>query len=278
MTCDTGGIDDLQCEAQGVKAESDALAAVAADLDKRRTAFETARGDYSKARDEAAKAVKELDRRLKCLMPGFKDKDKAPLNRDEVECLDKAFAQVLDCMDECPEDQGCCVCEDCGFDGQTWTVGQIDDLRSRVEKVENCFDEVLVKEPDALKTRVADATTLVSTLEDDLDKEPRDAKRLYARAKEARRALEVIWGGFKDVNDFQNCLCCGFTCSLKGRKLLAQLAGDLAYQKCQEASRRKRCDWLSKNMVEETLATALVICPPGPPCGGDEQATTVAQV
>jgi hypothetical protein len=274
MTCNTGAIDDLQCEAKGVKAESDALAGVAAALDTRRTAFETARGDYSTAREQAAKDVKDLDGKLECIMPGFKDKDKAPLNRDEVECLDKAFAQVLECLDECPEDQGCCVCEDCGFDSQTWTVGQIDDLRGRVEKVEKCFDEVLVKEPEALKTRVEEARKLVDTLKEDMDKTPRDAKRLYARALEARRALEVIWGRFKDVNEFQNCLCRGFTCSLKGRKLLAQLAGDQAYQWCQEESRRKRCDWLRKNMVEETLATALVICPPGSSSDSGEQTKT----
>jgi hypothetical protein len=101
-----------------------------------------------------------------------------------------------------------------------------------------------------------------------MKKEPRDeANRLYAQAREARYSLDVIWGRFKDVNEFQNCLCCGLACSLRGRQLLAQLAGDQEYGKCQQESRQKRCDWLAKNLVEETLATQLVICPPSRPCG-----------
>jgi len=268
MTCDTGAIDDLQCQARAVKAESDTLAEQAEKLNTRRTAFETARSEYSTARDEAAKTVKELDGKLKDHLTSIK----CMLNRDEVECLDKAFAQVLDCLRECGDGQGCCVDENCGFENQTWIVGQIDDLRTRVEAVEKCFDDVLVKEPSALQQRVTDVQKLVGDLGDALKKESRDgANRLYARAREARYFLDVIWGRFKDVNEFQDCLCRGLACSLRGRQLLAQLAGDQEFQRCQQEFRRKRCDWLGKNIVEETLATELVICPPRRPCG-DEQA------
>jgi hypothetical protein len=271
MTCNTKGMDDLECEAKAVKAESDALTGVAEALATRRKAFGTARGDYTKARDEARMTVKGLRRDVEGLL---KD-TRCLLNRDEADCVDRAFTQVLDCLEDCPEEQGCCVDEGCGFEKQTWTTGQIDDLRRRVEKVEKCFDEVLVKEPAALKQRVEDAKKLIDGLNDAMRATPReDEKRLYARAKEAEWALDSIWGRFKDVNEFQECLCCGLTCSLRGRQWLAVLAGKQAYEQCQEESRRKRCEWLRKNIVDETLATQLILCPPGAPCGEEPEATT----
>jgi hypothetical protein len=271
MTCNTKGMDDLQCEAKAVKAESDALAQVAEALATRRTAFETARGEYTKARDEAAKTVKNLDRKIDDLL---KD-TRCLLNSDEAKCVDQAFAQVLDCLEDCPGEQGCCIDDGCGFEKQTWTTGQIDDLRRRVEKVEKCFDEVLVKEPADLKKRVEAVQKLVDDLTEALKATPReDANRLYARAKEAKWALASIWGRFKDVNEFQECLCCGLTCSLRGRQWLAVLAGKQAYEQCQEDSQTKRCKWLRKNIVDETLATQLILCPPGASCGDESKATT----
>ena len=115
---------------------------------------------------------------------------------------------------------------------------------------------------------------VVDALAAALKADPReDANRLYARAKQARWTLDKIWGRFSDVNEFQNCLCRGLTCSLRGRQWLAQLAGKKAYQECQEASRLRRCQWLRDNMVDETLATQLLLCPPGPPCGDDSDQT-----
>jgi hypothetical protein len=267
MTCDTGAIDDLQCEASGVKAESDALAAVAKALADRRTAFETARSEYTKAREAANQAVKDLNRRVDDLLD---DTRCLPLNKDEFDCIDKAFGQVLDCLRDCRGETGCCVDEGCGFADQTWTVGQMDDLRVRVEKVEKCFDEVLVKEPAALTARVEALTKQVDELAEALKADPREeVNRLYARAKRLRWLLDDVWGGFADVNEFQNCLCRGLTCSLKGRGWLAQLAGKKAYQDCQDASKQRRCTWLRDNMVDETLATQLVLCPPEPACGED---------
>jgi hypothetical protein len=273
MTCDTRGIDDLQCEATGVKAESDALAAVAGALATRRTDFETARSAYTKAREAAVQAVKDLDRRVGDLL----DDTRCLLNKDEVACIDDAFGQVLDCLEDCGDDVGCCVEEGCGFQDQTWTVGQMDDLLVRVGKVEKCFDEVLVKEPTVLADRVAKVKALVDTLAEDLKADPREeGNRLYARAKQARWALDHVWGRFADVNEFQDCLCRGLSCSLQGRHWLARLEGKKAYQKCQENARLRRCTWLRDNMVDETLATQIILCPPGAPCGEDGHNATGA--
>ena len=264
MVCDTSGIDDLQCEATGIKAESDALAAVAEDQAKRRIAFETARAAYTKARDAASQQVKDLNRTVDDLL----DDTRCLLNRDDVTCIDQAFNQVLDCLESCTDEPGCCVGEGCGFEDRTWTVSQMDDLRIQVERVERCFDEVLVKEPAALGLRVTGVQEMVDELAKDLKADPReDANRLYARAKQASWVLDGIWGRFANVNEFQNCLCCGLTCSLRGRQWLALLAGKKAYQECQEGSRTRRCQWLRDNMVDETLATQLILCPPGTPCG-----------
>jgi hypothetical protein len=135
---------------------------------------------------------------------------------------------------------------------------------------------VLIKEPAALKQRVADVQKLVDELTAAMKVEPRDAYSLYARAKQASWALGGIWGGFKDVNEFQDCLCCALTCSLRGRQWLAQLEGKKKYQECQEKAHEKRCEWLKKNMVAETLATQLILCPPAPPCGDKGEETTQA--
>lgn len=265
MTCDTRGMDDLQCEAAGVKAESDELAAVATALAKRRTAFETARSAYTRARDLANVSVDKLADDVESLLRDTR----CLLNRDVQACIDQAFSQVLECLDDCATTGGCCVDEGCGFGDQSWTVGQMDDLRVQVEKVEKCFDEVLVAEPAGMTARVAAVQALVDQLNVALAAKPReDPSRLYARAKHVEWKLASVWESFADANEFQNCLCRGLTCSLRGRQWLAQLAGKKAYQECQEASRLRRCTWLRDNIVDETLATRLILCPPGSPSAG----------
>jgi hypothetical protein len=268
-TCDTGAIDDLRCEATGVAAEAAALAAVADQLEARRTAFDTARKAYGDARAAAADTVKSIRRDLENLEIDIK----CLLTDEELDCIEKAFRQVRDCVDECSTTQGCCVAEDCDFDSEEWTVERIADLTARVEKIEHCFDDELVKEPVQLAARVAKVAELVDKLKADTKVDPKDKNRLSARLKEAALALETVWGSFGDVNEYQECLCCGLTCSLKGRQVLAQLAGDKAFQECQELARKKRCDWLLANIVEETIAVLLLVCPPDGPCHEGEEPT-----
>ncbi|MFF0097516.1 hypothetical protein ACFYSF_47640 [Streptomyces canus] len=264
MECDTGAIDDLQCRARAVKAESDAFAAVAEALGKRRTAFETARGEYGAARDEAAEIVAEVRSKVEEALAEIRCR----LHRDEIDCLDRAFQQVLDCLEDCPDREGCCADAD-WFENETWTVDQSEGLRLRVERVEKCFDDVLVNEPEAVRKRAADLQALLAELDTVGKAEPREStKKLYARAKQVSYAADAIWGRFADVNEYQECLCCALTGSLRGRELLAQLAGDQAYLTCQEESRAKRCAWLGAHMVAETLAVELKLRPRG---GGAQQ-------
>ena len=256
--CDTGAIDELRCEAAGKLAEAAEITASAAALDARQKAFETIRKTYSTARDAAALAVDALDARLKTLTP----KLRCELHKDRADCVDRAFDEVIACVEECTGGTGCGIAEDCGFTGETWTAGQIDELRARVEKVEKYFDDVLLKEPDALTARVAAVQKLVDDLDAAKKAGTETDERLYARAKEARWWLDGVWGAFADVNEFRDCLCRGINCSLQGRKLLSELVGDKAFQDCQAASRLARCTWLRNNIVDETIAVVLRICPP----------------
>jgi len=119
---------------------------------------------------------------------------------------------------------------------------------------------------------VAALKDLVDALVADSSAEPKkDPTELYARVKAASRDLERIWGGFADANDYQECLCRGLTCSMTGRKVLAQLEGEKAMADCQEKAQKARCQWLAEHIVEETLAAIPKVCPPDEPCenGGE---------
>ena len=256
MTCDTKRIDDLECEGKALKAESDAYSKDAEALKTRREAFEKARTAYTTERGKVDARHKGLKEDIDKLV----EKAECALNKDERERIDKAFDQVLDCLKECPEDVGCCV--DCGFVSQRWTVDQMDGLLARVLKVEKCYDD-LVKEPEQLAKRL-------ETLEQEfkeLDESKLEAKRTYAMAKRLAWLFGSIWGRFPDASKYHDCLCRGLQCSLRGRKLLAELAGQKAYQECREATRIARCEGLRKNIVEETLATYDVLSP-APNAGG----------
>ena len=280
-SCDTGSVDDLNCQAEALKAESEAMTDVAEASAGRRTKFEIARSDYIKARDAAvlarkvgdaadktvgdAPVKKGLEERVAYLV---EDKGcKLMFDQVVIDCINNAFDQVVDCLHECGDDQGCCAAQDCDFTSQTWTVDQIDGLRTRVKKCEDCFDNVLVVEPEKLTERVKQLKEKLDLLEPmyhkvDESTLAEEKKRIYAAAKEADWLLQRLWGAFPDINTYQDCLCRGFTCSLKGRAWLAELEGQKKYQECQELSRKARCATMRAKIVEETLATELVLCPP----------------
>ena len=257
------------------------MAAVAEASASRRIKFDSARTDYITARDAAvlarkvgdaadttvadAPVKKGLEERVAHVL---EDKNcRLKLDPQVIDCINRAFDQVVDCLHECGDDQGCCAAQDCDFTSQTWTVDQIEGLRTRVKKCEDCFDNVLVVEPAALAQRVTKLKEKLDLLETAYDKVEEstideEKKKVYAGAKEADWLLQGLWGAFPDVNSYQDCLCRGFTCSLRGRAWLAELEGQKKYQECQETSKKARCDSMRGKIVEETLATELVLCPP----------------
>ncbi|WP_433830943.1 hypothetical protein ACQP2E_12200 [Actinoplanes sp. CA-015351] len=264
--CDISGIDDLKCEAAAVKAESDELASSATALDNRQKAFEAARTGYGTERRAADSAAKALKTRLEELSSFLECK----IHADRRPLLKQAFDNILKSIRECSEKTTEGVPEDCGFTGEQWTADRIADLRTRVEKVEKFFDDVLVKEPEGLKARVAEVKKLVDDLDTAKVAPGADWEKLYVQALEAGWRLDIVFAPFGDPEVFQCDLCRGITCSLQGRKLLANLIGDKSFQDCQALSRRNRCDELRKNLVTETLTAA------GNPSSNASQPSSIA--
>jgi hypothetical protein len=261
MTCDPTEIDEDQCAAEGITKQAAVIAEDKPALDARRTKFSTARSEYTQARAEAAKTVKDVRYKLEHVL----DQLSCKLTDDEKSCLDDAFAEVVACIEDCDPPPGCCVDDECDFDTDFSDVppeelmaaieARIAEIRRRVEAVEKCFDEVLIAEPEALKQRAADRKTEIEDLIEDLGADPKkDESELYARALKAQRDLDEVWGGFEDANHFQDCLCEGLKCSARGRRVIAELSGELQRLTCLEGKATARCEWLKEHIVEETVA------------------------
>jgi hypothetical protein len=250
MNCDNARVDDLKCEAEGLKAEAAEEAGTAVAQENRKKATEAARTAYRTERTAAEAAVKALETRLKDLTGLIECK----VHADRRPLIKSAFDEVLECIRECSETTDDRVPEDCGFTSEEWTTDRVAGLRARVEKVEKYFDEILTKEPEALKNRVAAVTKLVDDLAKAKDVEGTDWERLYVQALEAGWKLKMVYRPFDDANVYQDDLCRGLTCSLEGRRLLRRLVADKAFEDCQTRSRKTRCDEMRTNLVSETLA------------------------
>lgn len=273
--CDPDDLDGLTCEAEGVKARAAYAAKYEGDLKNRRTAFDSARQAYSDARTAATNDVGQIrhqlhriEEQLRCQLP------------DDIErCLDDAWREVYERLEACGLPTGCCIDDDCEFDTHCEGV-PTEQLRARqaeyerrVAAAEKCFDEVLVKEPTELKNRVAklkqDVEALATAAASSTTPDPKHA---FATALWAKRRLHDIWLGFKDANAYHECVCGGLICSLRGRKALAVLAGELAVRQCREDENEKRCEWLRTHVVDEILAVSLRLCPPA--AAGEEAGRT----
>jgi hypothetical protein len=272
--CDPDDLDRLTCEAKGVKARADYTAEHQADADKRRTAFEGARKAYSDASTAAAADVKQIRHQLHRILEQLR----CQLPDDVEHCLDRSWEEVYERLERCGMPRGCCIADDCEFDTRCDDVSTEElharqaEIERRVEAAEKCFDD-LIKEPAALTARVAklkqDVDALATAAADPATPDPRNA---YATALWARQRLRDIWLGFENANAYHECLCSGLICSLRGRKALAVLAGELAVRQCRYDERDKRCQWLRDHVVDEILAVSLRICPPPSAKGEDDDA------
>jgi hypothetical protein len=265
--CDIGELDVLKCEAEGIKRQAAYTAEHEADLQRRRTEFDGARTAYADARAAAHADVKELRHRLSRILEQLK----CQIDDDEViGCLDRAWEEVHERLRACGEPAGCCIDDDCDFDTRCDDVSteellaRIADIERRVKAAEACFDE-LIQEPAKLTARVAKLKQDVEALAAAIaDPKTADYRQAYATALWAWQRLRDIWLGFEHANEYHDCLCQGLMCSLRGRKALAVLEGELAVRTCREDAEKARCTWLREHVVEEILATYLKICPPRP--------------
>jgi hypothetical protein len=264
--CDVGALDDLACESEGIKAQAEYTASKETDLKRRRTAFDTAKAEYATARTDAAAQVNELRHRLTQL----REQLRCRLSRRVIECLEEAWNEVRDELRECGAvEAGCCLGDDEQCEFETGEEGSDQDLRARkaeferrVKAAEDCFD-ALILEPAALTQRVADLKLEVDAITAEAaDPATTDVKHTYARLLWAWQRLVDIWLGFEDVNAYNDCLCRGLACSVRGHKAIAVLVGELAVRACREQAEQARCTTLRTHVVDEILSVFLKLCPP----------------
>jgi hypothetical protein len=228
-------------------------------LSERRKKYDTARKDYSSARTAAHANVEDITRQLKRIIEQLE----CTLPPGDVSCLKSAQQKVHEDLVACGQKTGCCA-GDCDFD-ETYDGKETPDLYAEIKKVQAhvtatqaCFDK-LADEPTQIPVRVAALKGDVDKLSASIASDPKDAdpRRWYATALYYQRRRTDIWIGFKDVNDYVDCLCQALNCLVKGYIALAGLYGELAVRECRDKKRRDRCDWLQNNVVEQILAECL---------------------
>ena len=113
--CDPGLLDELKCQPKASRPQAEYNAAHGQELDEARTAFMTARAAYNAARSAAEPLVADARRQLEDL----EDRVRCQLDRDDVECIDTAFGRVVERLNRCGHERGCCCDEDCDYDDDT---------------------------------------------------------------------------------------------------------------------------------------------------------------
>src|SRR5271154_587822 len=110
--CDPGLLDDLKCKAQGIAKQAEYNAAHGQELDTARAAYMTARAAYNTVRGAAEPLVAEAHRQLEEL----EDRVRCQLDREGVECINLAFGRIVERLNLCGHERGCCCEGDCDFD------------------------------------------------------------------------------------------------------------------------------------------------------------------
>ena len=166
--CDPGLLDDLKCKAKGIEEQAKYNADHGKELDDARTAFEAARAAYSKARSEAEPEVAEARRELEEL----RDRIRCQLDDEELECLDRAFGRIVERLDRCGHERGCCCDGDCDYDDDVRECdpddvpGRLAVIECRTKEAADCFwnligEHTVVPEPAPAALALAAASTLL---------------------------------------------------------------------------------------------------------------------
>jgi hypothetical protein len=80
-----------------------------------------------------------------------------------------------------------------------------------------------------------------------------DLAQLYAQGLNAGRHLDDVWWGYRDVDEFVDCLCRAMRVSMEGHQALAELQGELAVREARWDERNKCCRRLREHAVEEII-------------------------
>jgi hypothetical protein len=129
--CDPGLLDELKCKAKGIAAQAEYNAAHGQELDDARAAFMAARAAYSTVRGAAEPLVAEAHRQLEEL----EDRVRCQLDREGVECINLAFGRIVERLDRCGHERGCCCDGDCDFDDDVRDC-EPDDVPGRLAVIE----------------------------------------------------------------------------------------------------------------------------------------------
>ncbi|HEX3961836.1 MAG TPA: hypothetical protein VHZ03_35295 [Trebonia sp.] len=114
--------------------------------------------------------------------------------------------------------------------------------------------------PPALTARVAALKADI----DEISKATADGSwepvKLYAAVLVARRHLRHVWRGFRNVNEYMDCLCQALTCMIKGHAAIGELTRLAAVNRCFRESWKAACKHLEEKTVVEVLAEYLRVC------------------
>ena len=143
--CDPGLLDDLKCKAKGIAEQAKYNEEHGQELDNARTAFEAARAAYDKARRKAEPQVAEARRYLEDL----EDRIRCQLDHEQLECVDRAFGRVVERLDRCGHERGCCCDEDCDYDDDVRDCdpddvhGRLALIERRTKEAADCFWDLI---------------------------------------------------------------------------------------------------------------------------------------
>jgi hypothetical protein len=284
--CDPGLLDDLKCKARGIQAQAEYNAAHAVALDTAKLDFDKARDAYNTARAAAEPIVKEARRQLDDLV----ERVRCQLDPADVDCLDRAYAQVVERLRKCGAGGGCCSDGDCDDDDEVRDCdpddvpGHIADITRRTAEATECFAS-LIREPVAavpdtaptkpdeksaaayakapepsLPDRVEAVRTEIAEIAKAVAEAAWEPTKLYAAVLVARLHLDGVWHGFANVNDYMDCLCHALTCMIKGHAAIGELTRKAAVNACYRESWRAACKRLQTHTVAEVLAEYLRVC------------------
>jgi hypothetical protein len=269
--CEVGG---LACSTEMYKRQAEVAEESTQALDGYQAKFESARGDYTKARAEAkadvAAAAKKLDE--------IKDALKCVLGKDERSCLKDSLGTVTQAIKDCTGTSGGCCAGDCSYpseptEGETThtLAGLIDQYRLAAARNQACFGS-LIDLLTSIPAAIADLTAAVAQLDADVKADgDKDLVRLYARYLVLHAKLEGdgLFGGFASVNAYVDCLCTAMQCSYAAWQAVIELEGRKARLDCEDRARQAECERKQKDILEDILCE-YEKCRPATPSGTDQ--------
>jgi hypothetical protein len=255
--CDPDLLDSLPCEAKGIEARAQYNKDHEAALTQARAQYDGAREAYAAARASAGPLVAEARQQLEKLLEQL---DCLIGDADELRKLERAWRKVKAEL-KAHDKWGCYLTTDCDFDDDVQDCpledvpSRIADIARRVGEAE-AFFAVLVEEPTKLADRVAKVQAEIADIDAKVKAgpTPEDQLALYAAALVARLHLNTIWGGFRDVDEYMDCLCGALTCSFKGHAAISELMQQQAVEACREQSAAAYLTWLREHTAEAVMA------------------------